>query len=220
MIYFVFSYKFYFPFQAKPASEYERPITPEIEPQIEPVVPVIEHESITQPPPSIEHKVQIHLEPRPATIEPVDVQSEPARIVVPLTRKSEDKTVTKKSVIVDLHGAAVDLPAIELVTPGPLPTLAIGKKMKTIKIKKSTGGLCASCFGAKSANKKKKEIVSEPVQAPIEPQKSIENEEKKDLTPISEAPATPATTPDEPILPRVNIDIFKDRTFQKSTEVK
>jgi hypothetical protein len=89
------------------------------------------------------------------------------------------------------------------------------------KIKKSTGGLCASCFGKKAAEKSKKEIISESIQAPIEQKKSIEKEEKKeDLSPIIEVPSVPLTTIDQPILPKVNIDIFKERNFQKTAEVK
>jgi hypothetical protein len=149
----------------------------------------------------------------------VDVQSEPTPHVIPRT-KSEDKTVTKKPVTIDLHGAAVNLPKIELVEPGPLPTLPITKEKKIKKVKKSTGGLCASCFGAKAAEKKKQDIVSETIQtAPIE-QKKPSEEVKKDLTPIIESSPVPSPTTDQPILPRVNIDIFKERNFQKNPEVK
>lgn len=240
---FCLSYDFIFSLslsiQAKPASEYERPVTPEVESLLvraEPAVTVIEQESVThtespteieheaiihtESQPEIEHKPQVHLEPRPATIEPVDVQAEPAPVVIVSLTKSEEKTVTKKSTTLDLHGAAVDLPKVELVTPGPLPTLSISKEKKTTKVKKPSAGLCASCFGAKSASKKKKEAVSEPVQVPIEPKKSIGQEEKKDLSPIIEVPSSTEKTADEPILPKVNIDIFKERTFQKSTEVE
>ncbi len=125
---------------------------------------------------------------------------------------AEEIKAPKKSVTIDLHGAAVDLPAVKLVTPGPLPTLP-----KT-KVKKAAGGLCASCFGAKSAEKKKKEQAAESVPvAPIEPQKPVEkeDEEKKDLSPILEVSPSPSTTVNEPILPRVNIDQFRERNFQK-----
>jgi hypothetical protein len=161
----------------------------------------------------VEHKAEVHLVPRPATIEPVDVQPEQTPIVIQ-SKKTKQITVTKKPTI-DLHGAAVNLPEIEWVKPGPLPTIHITKEKKPIKIKKSTGGLCASCFGAKAAEKKKKKIVSEP----IEQKKSIE-EEHKDLSPIIESPSLPSTGNDEPILPKVNIDIFKERNFEKTPQVK
>ncbi|CAF4411762.1 unnamed protein product, partial [Rotaria magnacalcarata] len=49
-------------------------------------------------------------------------------------------TIQKKRIHIDLQGAAVKLPDIELVQPGPLPTLSIGKENKGKKIKtKSTG---------------------------------------------------------------------------------
>jgi hypothetical protein len=168
----------------------------------------------------IQHKPEIHLKSRPATIEPVDVQFEKTPIVIPLT-KSEPVTVTKKPTV-DLHGAAVHLPEIQLVEPGPLPTLS------TPKVKKSAGGLCASCFGVKSAKQKKKESVSKPVQAPVEQKKIGEVEKKEDLpptvtitTPTStvESSSLPSATTDKPILPKVNIDQFKERNFQKSAEV-
>ncbi len=164
----------------------------------------------------VEHKAEVHLVPRPATIEPVDVQPEKIPIVIQ-SKKTEQITVTKKPTI-DLHGAAVNLPEIELelVKPGPLPTIHITKEKKPIKIKKSTGGLCASCFGAKAAEKKKKKIVSEP----IEQKKSIEEEHKADLSTIIESPSLPSTRNDEPISPKVNIDIFKERNFEKTPEVK
>ncbi len=213
----IISFDFFFNFnflQTKPSAEYERPITPEIESIL--IKSQITEEETIVPNQSeiIEHKTHVHLEPRPATIEPVDVQPEKPSIIIPLT-KHEDIIVTKKPVTIDLHGAAVNLPEIELVKPGPLPILPIKK------IKKSTGGLCASCFGKKAAEKSKKEIISESIQAPIEQKKSIEKEEKKeDLSPIIEVPSVPLTTIDQPILPKVNIDIFKERNFQKTAEVK
>jgi hypothetical protein len=82
--------------------------------------------------------------------------------------------------------------------------------------------LCASCFSVKATEKKKKEIVSETIQAPIEQKKIIEEEKKEDLSPIIELSSStvPLPTIDQPILPKVNIDIFKERHFQTSTEVK
>ena len=163
---------------------------------------------------TIEHKPDIHLEPRPATIEPVDVQHKSTVTVVVPTVKSDVKIVGKKSLTTDLHGAAVDLPDIELVTPGPLPTIS------ATKVKKSTGGLCASCFGAKSAEKiKKKKSIPQPIPVPIEPPKPIEKEEKKDLSPITEVPSSPSPTNEGPILPRVNIDQFRPRNFEKNGQV-
>ncbi|CAM4918979.1 unnamed protein product [Rotaria socialis] len=127
-----------------------------------------------------EHKSIAHLEPRPPTIEPVDVQYEATSIATPLTKIAE-APVSKP--ILNLHGAGIDLPEVELVKPGPLPTIVIATKDKTNKVKKtpkvknSSGvGLCASCFGAKAAEKKKKESKSETVQAPIEQKKTTEQE--------------------------------------------
>lgn len=162
---------------------------------------------------TIEHKPEIHLQPRPATIEPVDVQPDLAPAVILSSPKSEVKTVGKKSLTIDLHGAAVDLPPIELVTPGPLPTLS------TAKGKKSTGGLCASCFGQKSADKVKKKSVSKAIPAPIEAPKPVEKEEHRDLPTIAEVPSMPSPAADEPILPRVNIDQFRERNFQQNAQV-
>ncbi|CAF3379296.1 unnamed protein product [Rotaria sp. Silwood1] len=196
---------------AKPASEYEQPIPHEIEP-------------ITFKPKTIEHEPMIHLEPRSPVIEPVDVQPEKTPIIVPLT-KTDEMIITKKPTI-DLHGAAVKLPDIELVQPGPLPTLSIKKKDKTKKVKKSTGGLCASCFSTKAKEKKKqKESISETIQAPMKQKKITEIEKKEDLpstviltTQNIEPPSLSSTTVNEPILPKVNIDIFKERNFQKSAQ--
>ena len=102
--------------------------------------------------------------------------------------------IKKKPTHIDLHGPAVHLPELQLVTPGPLPTLSLTKEKKTTKVKKSTGGLCASCFGTKSAARKSKEVVAEPVPVPIKLEKTIEKEEKKDLSPIVEVPSVPSTT--------------------------
>jgi hypothetical protein len=184
----------------------------------------------------VEHKVTTHLEPRPATIEPVDVQPEPTPIVIPSTKK-EESTVTKvTTVTTNLHGAAVDLPEVELVKPGPLPTISITKEKhkkvkepitteKTPKIKKSTGGLCASCFGAKAAEKKKKEAASEIVKAPIEQTKVLEETEKKDdqsptitvPTPTIESspiPTLSVTTNETTVVPKVDIHTVKERTLE------
>jgi hypothetical protein len=160
-----------------------------------------------------EHKTHAHLEPRPATIEPVDVQPEETPVVIPL-KKAQRPTTTKKTTI-GLHGAGVDLPRVELVEPGPLPTLSTGKG------KKSAAGLCASCFGAKAAEKKKskKGAIAAPIPAPTEPKKSVAEEKKEEPSPVTEAPPAPLLRNDEPILPGVNIDTFKERNFQKSYEV-
>ncbi|CAF1501450.1 unnamed protein product [Adineta ricciae] len=175
-------------------------------PTIEPVE--VHHEVI-------EHKVQTHhhhhLEPRPATIEPVDVQPEKTPIVIP-SKKSEHKIVVKKPTL-DLHGASVQLPPIQLVEPGPLPKLPVTKD------KKSTGGLCASCFGAKAAEKKKKKVSATLIPAPVAPKQSVVEEKKDEPSPLIETPPpAPIIRNDEPILPRVNIDTFKERKFDKSYE--
>ncbi|CAF3536047.1 unnamed protein product [Rotaria sordida] len=193
-------------------------------------------ESINVQPEIVKHKTITHLEARSPTIEPIDVQYEKTSIVVPLTRKTDESTSSKPTI--NLHGAAVDLPEIELVKPGPLPTLPITKEKhkkpkelittdKTPKVKKSTGGLCASCFGTKAAENKKKELTSKTLQAPIEQKKIIE-EEKKDNIPsttiISSAPTiesipvpvlpttTTTTTDEQVILPSVEIDKVEEQT--------
>ncbi|CAF2111151.1 unnamed protein product [Rotaria magnacalcarata] len=197
----------------KPASEYEPRSTPEVEP-------------ITLKSQVIEHEPIIHLEPRSPIIEPVDVQPEERNIII-LPTKTDEMTSQKKRIHIDLQGAAVKLPDIELVQPGPLPTLSIGKENKGKKIKtKSTGGLCASCFGKKSKeNKRQKETISETAQAPIEHKKIIEPEKKEDLpsttivaTHTNESSALPSIVINEAILPRVNIDVFRDRNFEKGSE--
>ncbi|UJR10546.1 hypothetical protein I4U23_014746 [Adineta vaga] len=176
---------------------------------LEPRPPTIEPVHVK--PEIVEHKTSVHhLEPRPATIEPVDVQPEKTPIVIP-SRKSNHSKTSKKPAI-DLHGAAVHLPAVELVEPGPLPTLPITKGTKL------TGGLCASCFGAKAAEKKKKKATAEPIPVPVESKKSIVEEKKDEVLPIIETPPAPILRNDQPILPRVNIDTFKERKFDKSYE--
>ncbi|CAF3864826.1 unnamed protein product [Rotaria sp. Silwood2] len=185
-------------------------------------------ESIDIQPEIVERKTITHLEARPATIEPIDVQYEKTSIVVPLT-KTDESTISKP--IINLHGAGVDLPAVELVKPGPLPTLPITEKHKktkavattekTPKVDKSTGGLCASCFGAKAAEKKKKDLTSKIRQAPIE-QKKVIVEEKKDEVPPTTAilsastiesiplPILPPTTDEQIILPNVETDKIQE----------
>jgi hypothetical protein len=197
-----------------------------------PRAPTIEPVDVQAEP--VEHKTATHLEPRPAIIEPVDVQPEPTPIVIPLTKK-EESTVTKATTL-NLHGAAVDLPEIELVKPGPLPTISIKKEKhkkvkepitteKTPKVKKSTGGLCASCFGAKAAEKKKKETATETVKAPIEQTKVLEETEKKDdqsptiivPTPSIESspiPTLSATTNETTNVPNVVIDTFQEKPIE------
>ncbi|CAF1545270.1 unnamed protein product, partial [Adineta steineri] len=140
----------------------------EIQPEIKSEVqleshPVIIEESVHIQSDIHELKTPVHLEPRPPTIVPVDAPIEKVPIIIS-PKKSEPIAVTKKPTI-DLHGAAVVLPEVQLVKPGPLPTLSITKG------KKSTGGLCASCFGSKSAEKKKKQRHSKTVSAPIEQKK-------------------------------------------------
>ncbi|UJR35322.1 hypothetical protein I4U23_028083 [Adineta vaga] len=213
---------------------------------LEPRSPVIEPVDVQAE--VTEEKPHIHLEPRSPVIEPVDVQPDEPPIIVHAT-KHEESTISKSTpspLTIDLHGAAVDLPEVELVEPGPLPTLPIikGKHKKSkepiakttpttttekpVKIKKPSVGLCASCFGAKAAEKKKKEATtSESVKAPIE-QSKVVVEEKKDepatttiltttVIESSEQPQ-PVSTQETISLPSVNIDTYQERTFQKSSE--
>ncbi|CAM4752442.1 unnamed protein product [Rotaria magnacalcarata] len=151
-----------------------------------------------------EHKSIAHLEARSPTIESVDVQYDATSIVTPLT-KIEEATVSKP--ILNLHGAGIDLPEVELVKPGPLPVIVIATKEKTKKVektpkvKKSSGvGLCASCFGAKAAEKKKKEAKSENVQAPIEKKKTTEQEKIDDTSKTQLLPESTAV----PVLPSIS----------------
>jgi hypothetical protein len=188
-------------------------------------------EAVDVQPEIIEHKTITHLEPRSPIIEPVDVQPEPTPIVIPSTKKDES-TVSKTPL--SLHGAPVDLPELDLVKPGPLPTLPKLKekhiKTKEVvvkdapKVKKSTGGLCASCFGAKAAAKNKKEATSEPTKAPIEQKKIVEEVKKDDIHPttveLSPPPVLPVTNDDSTVLPNIHVDTFQEQTLQKSTEVK
>ena len=209
---------------------------------LEPRSPVIEPVDVQAD--VVEEKHKVHLEPRPATIETIHVQSEPTPIVIPSTKKDES-TVSKTAL--NLHGAPVDLPEIELVKPGPLPTLPKLKEKhtkpkkpiatekpakveKTPKVKTSTGGLCASCFGAKAAAKNKKETTSEPINAPIEQKKVVEEIKKDDIpaitieTPstieLSPPPVLPVTPDETTVLTNVHADTFQEQTLQKSTEVK
>lgn len=194
-----------------------------------------------------EHKVATHLEPRAPTIEPVDVQPEQPPAIAHAV-KHEESTVSKTiapALLQDLHGAAVDLPEVELVEPGPLPTLptlTITKEKhkkakepivstttteKPVKTKKASAGLCASCFGAKAAEKKKKETNSETAKAPIEQKKVEEEEVKKDEPPVTaiettatiESSTQPVLTQEAIELPNVNIDNYQERPLQKSSEV-
>ncbi|CAF1071080.1 unnamed protein product [Rotaria magnacalcarata] len=151
-----------------------------------------------------EHKSIAHLEARSPTIESVDVQYDATSIVTLLT-KIEEATVSKP--ILNLHGAGIDLPEVELVKPGPLPVIVIATKEKTKKVektpkvKKSSGvGLCASCFGAKAAEKKKKEAKSENVQAPIEKKKTTEQEKIDDTSKTQLLPESTAV----PVLPSIS----------------
>ncbi|CAF4690597.1 unnamed protein product, partial [Rotaria magnacalcarata] len=68
-------------------------------------------------------------------------------------------------------------------------------------VKKSSGvGLCASCFGAKAAEKKKKEAKSENVQAPIEKKKTTEQEKIDDTSKTQLLPESTAV----PVLPSIS----------------
>ncbi|CAF3551891.1 unnamed protein product [Adineta steineri] len=211
----------------------EKPIT-----HLEPRSPTIEPVDVQSE--TIEHKSLKHLEPRAPTIEPVDIQSGQLPTVIPLT-KSEESTVSKTAI--HLHGAAVDLPEVKLVEPTPLPKLTLTKEShkkpkelisssavtttseKVSKPKKASSGLCASCFGAKAAEKKKKEAKSETAQAPIE-QKKIVEEVKKD-TILSETILPTTTAVIEPLplsidhtatVPTINVDSYEEQTMHKGIE--
>lgn len=196
-----------------------------------PRAPTIEPVDVQAEP--AEHKVATHLEPRPATIEPVDVQPEPTPIIIPSTKK-EESTVSKvaTAATTNLHGASVDLPEVELVKPGPLPTIptiSITKEKqkkvkkepitteKVPKIKKSTGGLCASCFGAKAAEKKKKEATAEAAKAPIEQEKTLEETEKKDeQSPVAVVPTSTVDSSPIPTLSVTTNETVNEQTVQVS----
>lgn len=181
-----------------------------------PIMDVVETQA--EPSPVVESESHVHLIPRPATIEPVDVQPEVTPIIIP-AKKSEIETMTKKSSTIGLHGAAVDLPSVPLVVPGPLPTIpSLTKEKSETKVKKSSVGLCAACFGAKSAQKKKKSLASEPVPLPLAQEKFVTAEKQAVVTPITEVQSA-TTTSDKPSLPPVNIDQFRERTFPKGAEV-
>ena len=167
----------------------------------------------------------IHFEPRSPVIESSDVQSEPAPILTP-SIKSQESTIVKRP-IAELHGTDVNLPNVESAQPGPFSKISMTTHKKTAKVKKSTGGLCASCLGGKAAEKQKNETISESVQPPIEQKKTIEQEKEDEVSltkpeiasTIRSLPIS-STTNNEPILPKVNIDVFKERDFQNNFQVK
>lgn len=175
----------------------------------------------------VEHKTITHLEPRPATIEHVDIQVEPTPIILS-SKKDETSAVSKTTTTAatNLHGAGVELPEVELVKPGPLPTISITKEKhkktkepivaeKPAKVKKSTGGLCASCFGAKAAQKQKKQTASETATAPIE-QTKVSIEEKVDSPPPPPPVETP-TTPTVDSSPLPVLSVTTDQTLSSDT---
>lgn len=190
----------------------------------------------------VPEKPVVHLEPRAPTIEPVDVQADSSQLassaplvtrlatIESLEKTKQDATVPKPTVM--LHGAPVDLPEIELVKPGPLPVLSIPKDKvkkskepittdKPVKLRKSTGGLCASCFGSKAAEKKRKETSAEPTKAPIEKKVDLPITESI-ATPTIEAvpiPILPLAIDGAFIVPDTDIDQYKERTFDKVSEV-
>ena len=184
----------------------ERPVSSEPEPVVIPDEPT-------------KRKLDV-LEEKPIVAsESVMVQSKPAPVVLPPAKTKEISVI--KSPGLNLHAAAVQLPEVELVKPGPLPTFPTTKGKKVRSPKKSTGGLCASCFGGKSAEKKKRDVVSTaPIPAPLEP-KSTTNiqEEQPASSPPAQSSIESSAEPDAPILPRVNIDTFRERTFPKNAEV-
>ena len=215
-----------------------------------PVVHLVPRSPVIEPVDvQVETKPLVHLEPRSPVIEPVDVQADSWQLAstAPLVarpaeieslEKKQDATVPKPTVM--LHGAPVDLPEIELVKPGPLPVLSIPKDKvkkskepittdKPVKLRKSTGGLCASCFGSKAAEKKRKETSAEPTKVPIEKKGLAQDDKKVDL-PISGSIATPTIeSVPIPILPpaidgtstvlHTDIDQYKQRTFETVSEV-
>lgn len=204
---------------------------------LEPRAPTIEPVDVQAE--TEEHKTITHLEPRPAMIEPIDIQVEPTPIVLS-PKKDESSTVSKTATTTaaatNLHGAGVELPEIELVKPGPLPTISITKEKqkkvkepitseKPAKVKKSTGGLCASCFGAKAAQKQKKLAASEAANAPIEPTKITIEEKVDSPSPLVETTSTP--TIDASPLPvltvttdqTVSSDIIKEETLEETAVV-
>jgi hypothetical protein len=96
-------------------------------------------------------------------------------------------------------------------------------------VKKSTGGLCASCFGAKAAEKKKKEATAEAAKAPIEQEKTLEETKKKDEeSPLAVVPTptvdsspipTLSVTTYETDLPKVEIETVNEQTLEIAVEV-
>lgn len=180
----------------------------------------------------VEHKTTItHLEPRPATIEPVDIQIEPTPIILSSKKKDEPSTVSKSTTAtaLNLHGAGVELPEVELVEPGPLPTISITKEKhkkakepitaeKPAKAKKSTGGLCASCFGAKAAQKQKKQAAVVTANAPIE-QTKLSVEEKVDSSPplAVETPTVITASPTIDSSPLPVLSVTADQTVSSDT---
>lgn len=221
-------------FEEKPNVQIETTIEPlniELEAQpiatetiVETTVVDSEMPILTSESENIEHKSVVHLEARPPTIEKIEVPEEPTPVVLSSKTKSDETTLSKA--ISNLHGAAVELPEIELNKPGPLPTITITKEKhkkskettkteKPLKTKKSTGGLCASCFGSKAA--KKKDVASETAQAPIEQEKKNVEEEKKDeVSPTSESspvPVLPPATSETITVP----DIEVSKTVEQTT---
>jgi hypothetical protein len=164
----------------------------------------------------VEHQSIVTSDAQAILIEPVNAQCETMPIV--MSMNTGDELTTSKS-ITNLHGASVTLPDIELVQPGPLPSLSLTndkvKKSKqattndkSVKTKKSSGGLCGACFGAKAAQKSKKEKISATVQAPIEQTKAIEIESKPDV-------ATVTVPTIETLEPIVNIvELTTDETIE------
>ena len=93
-------------------------------------------------------------------------------------------------------------------------------KEKTPKIKKSSTGLCASCFGAKAAEKKKKEVTSETAKAPVEQKKVVEEEKKDEILTTPTIESLPPPTDNIITLSDVNIDTYQERPVQQGAEVK
>ena len=209
---------------------------------------MIPTEILNVQPEIVEENVVTKLEALPIAIESVEVQDESTKAAA-LTSDNQPSTLLKP--FINLHGAPVDLPEVELVSPSPLPTLTLtkenSKKSKEViktekpaKVKKSTGGLCASCFGAKA---KKKETLSETVKAPIDAKK-VEEENKQAIT----VESVPAASVDDVLIvesaivsttdvtetivepgqtegsvdnvTKIDIDTFMERNFHKTDDVR
>lgn len=161
--------------------------------------PVIEKETLESESKIVdEQQVLTGLEAASINVESVDIVTE-TKDIVKTDLKADESAILKP--LANLHGASVTLPEVELVSPGPLPSIPVTKEKtkktkkpkeetkqeKTAKPKKSSGGLCGSCFGAKAAEKKK-EKRSTTAKEPIEPNK-VEEQTKEDIPTVVITPS-------------------------------